>query len=187
MVKVRLFCWWSCVCCIVLLTFVFFCLVFCLFYELAMTTTKLPLVGWLKFFWIELNWIEHAQWRNNYFRVCKYNYDPLEQTRAQWHNQLFQSLEEGYRKSSHDSPHKYDGTGGVITGVTSGRGYRSGERRRVVDAVCVVSPALSGSVKVVVDGAEVAGTQLVFLVVRVFEQGVDLVLNNYSTMRCSTV
>ena len=31
-----------------------------IFYEPAMTTTKLPLVGWLKFFlnWIELNWIE---------------------------------------------------------------------------------------------------------------------------------
>ena len=41
MVKVRLF-----VCCIVLLTV-------CIFYEPAMTTTKLPLVGWLKF----LNWI----------------------------------------------------------------------------------------------------------------------------------
>ena len=46
-------CWWCCVCCIVLLTLcVFFCLVF---YEPAMTTTNLPLVGWLKFF--ELNWI----------------------------------------------------------------------------------------------------------------------------------
>ena len=35
--------------------------------------------------------------------------------------------------------------------------------------------------------SEVAGSELVFLVVRVFEQGVDLVLNNYSTTRCSTV
>ena len=26
------------------------------FYEPAMTTTKLPFVGWLKFFWTELNW-----------------------------------------------------------------------------------------------------------------------------------
>ena len=45
-VKVRLFCWWWCVYCIVLLTLL-------LFYEPAMTTTKLSLVGWLKYF--ELN------------------------------------------------------------------------------------------------------------------------------------
>ena len=44
MVKVRLFCWWCCVCCIVLLTLCIF------FNEPAMTTTKLPLVGWLKLF-----------------------------------------------------------------------------------------------------------------------------------------
>ena len=42
MVKVRLFCWWCCVCCIVLLTS---CILFLCFYEPAMTTTKLPLVG----------------------------------------------------------------------------------------------------------------------------------------------
>ena len=39
--------WYSFVCCIVLLTL-------CIFYEPAITTTTLPLVGWLKF----LNWIE---------------------------------------------------------------------------------------------------------------------------------
>ena len=67
MVKVRLFCWWCCVCCIVVLTLCFllrfvvvlFCFSFFLknlfsffsfLFEPAMTTTKLPLVGWLKFF-----------------------------------------------------------------------------------------------------------------------------------------
>ena len=54
MVKVRLFCWWCCVCCFVLLTL---CIFLLYFYEPTMTTTKLPLVGWLKFF--ELNWIVH--------------------------------------------------------------------------------------------------------------------------------
>ena len=34
-------------------------LTLCIVYEPAMTTAKLPLVGWLKFLnWIELNWIE---------------------------------------------------------------------------------------------------------------------------------
>ena len=57
MVKVRLFSWWCCVCCIVLLTLCSF-----FFYEPAMTTTKLPLVGWLKFF---LNWtVSRKQWKN---------------------------------------------------------------------------------------------------------------------------
>ena len=41
MVTVRPFCWWGCVCsCIVLLT-----IMYSLFYEPAMTTTKLLLVG----------------------------------------------------------------------------------------------------------------------------------------------
>ena len=50
MVKVRLFCWWCCVCCIVLLTLCC-CFLFSVFYEPAPwpATTKLPLVGWLKF------------------------------------------------------------------------------------------------------------------------------------------
>ena len=45
MVKVRPFCWWCCVCCIVLFNFMY-----SLFYEPTTTTTKLPLAGQLKFF-----------------------------------------------------------------------------------------------------------------------------------------
>ena len=40
--------WWLCDCCIVLLTLCC-CFLFSVVYEPAMTTTKLPLVGWLKF------------------------------------------------------------------------------------------------------------------------------------------
>ena len=58
-VKVRLFCWWCCVCCIVLLTLCC-CFFICIFYEPAMTTKKLPLVGWLKVF--EFNWTVVNQW-----------------------------------------------------------------------------------------------------------------------------
>ena len=74
MVKVRLFRWWCCVCCIVLLT-LWFLLAFFFLNEPAMTTIKLPLVGWLKFFlnrielnWIKLNWIE--TWERGYM-VCE--------------------------------------------------------------------------------------------------------------------
>ena len=61
MVKVRRFSWRCCLCCIVLLIYVI------LFCEPAMTTTKLPLVGWLKFF--ELNWIELNIHRSDYSAV----------------------------------------------------------------------------------------------------------------------
>ena len=41
MVMVRPFCWWCCVCCCI----VFLTIMYSLFYEPAMTSTKLPLVG----------------------------------------------------------------------------------------------------------------------------------------------
>ena len=68
-----------------------------------------------------------------------------------------------------------------VTRVTSRRG--SGERGRVVDAVGIVSRALAGSVKVVVVGAQITGFQLVLAVVRVLQQGVDLVLSNFNTIQ----
>ena len=65
MVKVRLFCWCCCVCCIILLTL---CFLFVCFHEPAMTTTKLPLAGWLKFF--ELNWIYALiMWKVDYLYI----------------------------------------------------------------------------------------------------------------------
>ena len=73
MVKVRLF------------FFFFFGIVLltvCIFYEPAMTTTKLPLVGWLKFLnWTELNW-EKKKNDSTPSSCAKTNNNPVNQWNA---------------------------------------------------------------------------------------------------------